>query len=278
MTIQFGSSENNSLSITHHFAMYCEYEAIIYALPPQVAITGPLKPKVFRRFTAWLLFAYSTSLVAHMDLATNALFLAEVLATEGCGAMASIENAWEDVFSKSFFLGSWPTLYRRLRASFWNSGWIFREVLKTLFRFVLFMWFESILQLELRGSALELGKAVSKRWRRNFLTLCKTLWSQVRACLGVHVDERIADFFLYDDPRANIKSHIVMPIFVILVICFALVLLHALVKTVMVSFYCDCKWNLRLDPFDGCVPPQSRNGTCFVAREAWMTQSHHTNL
>ena len=81
--------------------MYCEYEAVIHALPPQVAIIGPLEPNVFRRFTAWFLFAYSTTLVAHRDLATTSFFLAKVLATERCGAMASIEHAWEDVFSKS---------------------------------------------------------------------------------------------------------------------------------------------------------------------------------
>ena len=56
------------------FAMYCEYVAMIYALPPQVAMIGPLEPKVFRRFTAWFLFASSTSLVAHVDFATNSLF------------------------------------------------------------------------------------------------------------------------------------------------------------------------------------------------------------
>ena len=365
------------------FAMYCEYVAMIYALPPQVAMIGPLEPKVFRRFTAWFLFAYSVSLVAHMDLATNSLFLAKVLATERCGFMTSIEHAWEDVFSKSvfrflanhvptfasvvivlwFFLFgqfwyalalSVPTatgidepmnlsglkalmglddgafyevkdldqetvfrfktyrtlMYARtqhgtalhalaesgrmytLQCNTWSvqqktlnlhkSGPLFRLVLKTVYRFVLFMWFESILQLELQGSALELGKAVSPRHEvdketvaslflslimasYNFLTLCGKFRSQVRACLDADVHERDEERMWYNQRVKKSYCNIVISIFVILAICFALLVLHALVKTVMVSFYCDCGWNLRLNPFDGCVPPQSGTGTCFVA-------------
>ena len=337
--------------------MYCEYEAVIHALPPQVAIIGPLEPNVFRRFTAWFLFAYSTTLVAHRDLATTSFFLAKVLATERCGAMASIEHAWEEVFSKSvltflashiptfasvvlvlrFFLfgqfwsalarseptargcceranlsglkaphglddgtfyevkdrdqggrdfgfKTYPTLmYARTQHGsalhalaesgrmytlqcntwrahqkwenlrLWKSGQIFREVLKTVFRFVLFMWFESILQLELQGSALELGKAV-------FPTHEVYKEAVASLLLSVIVDDRVAKQ-TSDNKTVKIYCYFVMPISVILAICFALLVLHALVKTVIG----DCGWNLRLNSFDGCVPPQSRNGTCFVA-------------
>ena len=97
------------------FAMYCKYVAMIYALPPQVAMIGPLEPKVFRRFTAWFLIAYSVSLVAHMDLATNSLFLAKVLATERCGATTCIELG--RTCSRKVYLASWQTQYRLLRAS-----------------------------------------------------------------------------------------------------------------------------------------------------------------
>ena len=361
LSIFFPPRSSPRVVSTRVFAMYCEYEAVIHALPPQVAIIGPLEPNVFRRFTAWFLFAYSTTLVAHRDLATTSFFLAKVLATERCGAMASIEHAWEEVFSKSvltflashiptfpsvvlvlrFFLfgqfwsalarsvptargcceranlsglkaphglddgtfyevkdrdqggrdfgfKTYPTLvYARTQHGsalhalaesgrmytlqcntwrvhqkwenlrLWKSGQIFREVLKTVFRFVLFMWFESILQLELQGSALGLGKAV-------FPTHEVYKEAVASLLLSVIVDDRVAKQ-TSDNKTVKVYCYFVMPISVILAICFALLVLHALVTTVMMSFHCDCGWNLRLTPSDGCVPPQSRTGTCFVA-------------
>jgi len=86
----------------------------------------------------------------------------------------------------------------------------------------------------------------------------------VPACWDAEVDDRVKELREYNK-RVKIYCCIVISIFVILALSFALLVLHALVKTVMVSFYCDCGWNLRLNPFDGCVPPQSGTGTCFVA-------------
>ena len=73
------------------------------------------------------------------------------------------------------------------------------------------MWFDSILQLELQDSALELGKAVSPTHEvdketvaslflsvimasHNFVTLCKTFWSQVRTCLDADEDDQNEEF------------------------------------------------------------------------------------
>ena len=116
------------------FAMYCEYKAMIYALPPQVAILGPLEPKVFRPFTSWILFAFSTS---RMDLATNSVFLAKVLATDRCGAKAS----------KCIQFNRWRVHQTLFNLRLLKSGQIFQRFSKLFFRS--------------QGSALELGKAVS---------------------------------------------------------------------------------------------------------------------
>ena len=80
----------------------------------------------------------------------------------------------------------------------WKCGPIFRQVLNTA---------ENMLQLELQGSALELGKAVSPTHEvdketvaslflslimasYNLLIFCKTFGSQARACWCADVDDR----------------------------------------------------------------------------------------
>ena len=88
--------------------MYFEYKAMIYALPPQVAIMGKFErkhldylPSRSDSFGVWFLGASFMSVVAHMDLATNALFLSKVLATKQCEEMTHMEDAWEAVFLKN---------------------------------------------------------------------------------------------------------------------------------------------------------------------------------
>merc|ERR1712136_183622 len=75
---------------------------------------------------------------------------------------------------------------------------------------------------------------------------CVTFRSQVPACWDAEVDDRVKELREYNK-RVKIYCCIVISIFVILALSFALLVLHALVKTVMVSFYCDCGWNLRLN-------------------------------
>ena len=66
------------------------------------------------------------------------------------------------------------------------------------------MWFESIVQLELQGSALELGKAISQKLDKemafslllslmmafyNHYTVCGRFWAKMRACMDARVDD-----------------------------------------------------------------------------------------
>jgi len=371
--------------------IFFEYKAMIYALPPQVAISGPFfktfhrfLPKGVDSFVVWFLFASFMSLMAHMDLATNSLFLSKVLATERCGDMGSLENAWQRVFSKcafkflanhvpslsivvvllwlllfsQFFYGvvssvptttetngkmnlsgvralmnwdngafyevkdrdqggkdfgfkTYPTvLHKRtqhgsslhalaesgrmytLRFNSWSlqqelvklklykSGQVYREVVETVGYFVVFMWCESIVQLELQGSALELGKAMSPTHdvdmemaaslllsvlmtSYNLYVACRRFTSQTRACLSADVEDRVVEQAKYNK-RVKIYCYILIPIFVMVALFFGCCLLHAVMKTVMVSFYCDCGWNVRLNPFNGCVKPESTSGACFI--------------
>ena len=298
--------------------MYHEYLAMICALPPQVAIIGPFGKKCHRflpkgadSFVVWFVFASGMSLMAHMDLATNSLFLSKVLATERCGDTESLDNSWRRVFSGiaftflanhvpsllsvvvllwllllgQFFYGvacsvptathknekmnlsgvralmnlddaafyevkdrdqggrdfgfkTYPTLLLKrtqhgssfhalaelgrmytLRLNSWSlqqelvnqqlykSGQVFREVVKTVGYFFVFMWCASNAQLELQRSALELGKAMSPTHDvdmemaaslllsvpmapYNHFVVCRKFMSQTRACLSANVDDR----------------------------------------------------------------------------------------
>jgi len=361
--------------------MYYEYKAMIYALPPQVAIIGPfgstfhgLLPQCVNSFIVWFLFASSMSLVAHLDLATNSLFLSKVLATQRCHDMRKIDEIWDVVFSKSLFLtlasimpsfsnvvtllwlllfgqfvygvagsvplktsldgecslsGVWSLLglgnedlyevkdrdlgggkkfgfktystllHQRtqhgnalaalaesgrmygIRFNLWSlqqklvqlrlykSGQVYREVKKTLGFFVVFMWFESIVQLELQGSALELGKAMSPEHHLDYemvlsLTLsvlmasynhcivCVKFYRQTQACLAADEEDENAESTAYNK-KVKVYCRRLRPIFAVVALAFAVCLVHAITKLFMVSFYCECGWNVRWNPMDGCV-------------------------
>ena len=58
---------------------------------------------------------------------------------------------------------AWSLQRELAQLHLYKSGHLFKEVLRTLAFFLVFMWFESIVQLELQGSALELGKALSQK-------------------------------------------------------------------------------------------------------------------
>lgn len=91
-----------------------ELQALVFVLPPQVAIIGPFMKNFARKDWSFYIFTLgmtSMSIVAHMDLASNALFLAKVLATNNCPdpmddsntALGGIELYWSHVWKKSFW-------------------------------------------------------------------------------------------------------------------------------------------------------------------------------
>jgi len=91
-----------------------ELRALVFVLPPQVAIIGPFMKNFARKDWSFYIFALgmtSMSIVAHMDLASNALFLAKVYATNNCPdpmddsntALGGIELYWSHVWKKSFW-------------------------------------------------------------------------------------------------------------------------------------------------------------------------------
>lgn len=176
---------------------------------------------------------------------------------------------------------SWTLQQELVKVRLYKSGQVFREVVKTVGYFVVFLWFESIVQLELQGSALELGKAMSPTHdvdmemaaslllsvlmtSYNLFVVCKRFTSQTRACLSADVKDDKEEQAKYNE-RVKMYCRILIPIFVVVALLFCCFLMHAIFKTVMVSFYCDCGWNMKLNPFDGCVKPESTSGACFVA-------------
>jgi len=104
------------------FLVLIELMALVYVLPSQVAVTGPFMHNVWKKiksifhldveefpFYLLMVFLISMSVVAHMDLATNALFLSKVLATQFCPIEAgsdttlnNIETYWQNLWKSSF--------------------------------------------------------------------------------------------------------------------------------------------------------------------------------
>jgi len=95
-----------------------ELRALVFVLPSQVAVVGPFVRNFAAGFTwakrqDWSFYVYllgltAISIIAHMDLASNALFLSKVLATNSFQgsrdddtALDDIEHYWRNVWKKS---------------------------------------------------------------------------------------------------------------------------------------------------------------------------------
>jgi len=95
----------------------------------------------------------------------------------------------------------------------------------------------------------------------NHYAVCGRFWAQTRACMDADVEEPGRPDAEAYNRRVKIYCQILRPGFVIVAVVFALCLLHAVMKTFMVSFVCDCGWNIRINPVDGCIS-RRQNGTC----------------
>jgi len=112
-----------------------ELRALVFVLPCQVAVVGPFVKKFPAGFTGakqqdWsfyvcLLCLTSLSIIAHMDVASNALFLSKVLAMnsfqgsrDGYTALDDIEHYWRNVWKKSS-LNMDPPRFASVLVSVW---------------------------------------------------------------------------------------------------------------------------------------------------------------
>ena len=104
--------------------------------------------------------------------------------------------------------------------------------------------------MELHGSALELGKALSQKLDKemvlsllltlmmatyNHYIVCGRFWAQTRACMDADVDDPSEECRKYNR-RVKIYCKILRALFVLLAVVFGLWLVHARMKTFMVSF------------------------------------------
>jgi len=159
----------------------------------------------------------------------------------------------------------WSHKQHLVNMGLYKSGQVFNDIVRTLLYFVVFMWFESLIQIELQGTALEVGKSLSNDRTvdvqmlvsvllsvivalYNLYVACDKMWSQSRACLQAETrDERqISENY---NVRAKTYCKLSIVFFVVLVSGFTCFLAHAIVKVAMVVLVCDCGWNLGV----GCV-------------------------
>jgi len=363
--------------------MFHEVKTLVYVLPAQVAMTGPFLPpltKIIQRrvpsyqgFWVHYVVVLGISLGAHMDLATNALFLSRILATSSDN-MRAIQGQWETIWTHSLFSGhflpfetcvllmylllfgqflyslscsvplrtdgnpegsvtleglrellwqrsdffdvmdrdlergrrthgvqryqtlldsrthhqealeavaessrmfsvlfkAWPYKKSLLRLHQYESRHVWIDIKRTVMFLMVFILNESVLQVQLQGSTLEIEKALSGEvdthltfslclgiftaWY-NLLVKCSQYYMQVRSCLTATGKEVNAEL----NEKAKFKARASVVIFTGLMAVTTLTLLHATVKVYMVTFQCDCGWNLSFTS-SGCVA--ARGSTC----------------
>jgi len=79
--------------------MYGEYKILKYAIVPQVQVVKRLHIGVnFKSYGCWLFVSMGISLVSHMDLVTNGLFLAVTIRT----ALGNQETLWQEVWYQTW--------------------------------------------------------------------------------------------------------------------------------------------------------------------------------
>merc|ERR1712136_729300 len=144
------------------------------------------------------------------------------------------------------------------------------DIKRTVMFLMAFILNESVLQVQLQGSTLEIEKALSGEvdthltfslclgiftaWY-NLLVKCSQYYMQVRSCLTATGKEVNAEL----NEKAKFKARASVVIFTGLMAVTTLTLLHATVKVCMVTFRCDCGWNLSFTS-SGCLA--ARGSTC----------------
>ena len=147
-----------------------------------------------------------------------------------------------------------------------RHAWI--DVKKTVILWIVFVLNESVLQVQVQGSTLEIEKALSGRvdvhlafslcfgimmaWY-NFIVKCLQYCLEVRSCLTATVE---ADADLNKEARWKVRASI--GFFTCLVVVTGFLLFHGTVKVYMVTLQCDCGWNLG----SGCVPRGNESTGC----------------
>ena len=168
----------------------------------------------------------------------------------------------------------WSLQRKLAQLHLYKSGQLFKEVRRTLAFFIVFMCSESFVQLELQGYALELGKASSQKLDKeialslllslmmtsyNYYIVLVRFWNQTRACMDADEDDLNEKVRKYNR-RVKTYCKILRPLFFIVASMFGCLLLLSMVKTLIVSFVCECGWNFWIFTKDGCfLRPQ--NGT-----------------
>jgi len=96
-----------ALLVAFHFAH--EFYLLRRVLPCQVAILGPFTVMGMKMpFSLWFAFAASLSMVMHLDVATNALFLAKAWKTDHCkinGDSSGTTRMWAQTMASSSLAG-----------------------------------------------------------------------------------------------------------------------------------------------------------------------------
>ncbi|CAE7945021.1 unnamed protein product, partial [Symbiodinium sp. KB8] len=108
-----------------------EWRCLTYIVVPFLQWLPAMPMPFFKEppFLLWLSYSSAVSVISHMDVMTQGLFLATTLHTFECPGYQHVNDAWEEVWSTSIF--SWAT---------WGSS------LETL---VIISWAVLILQIML---------------------------------------------------------------------------------------------------------------------------------
>lgn len=158
----------------------------------------------------------------------------------------------------------------------YKSGQVYNDVSRTLWYFVVFLLLENIIQIELQGTALEVGKALTEEHKvdkeilfslvmsftmaaYNLYYTSTKMWCQSIACYKADTHDNDEGCQRFNERVTKVHLPITAVIFVAAVTLYVVLLLHAVLKTIMVAHYCDCGWNFQfsLDPLSGCVECQA---------------------
>jgi hypothetical protein len=158
----------------------------------------------------------------------------------------------------------WFYKQKLVRQKLYKSGQLYNEVWGTLLYFLFFLMFENIIQLELQSTALEIGIAMNPHHRvdweialslalsftmavYNVYSTSRRMWSQVWACWTAETTDSNEKCQRHNERVQRYGLPIVAVAFVALVFLYLILLVHAFMKTLMVSSRCSCGWNFHID-------------------------------